>query len=53
MRKGNAESYEPALTAPLDEGVEFELVERRGDWLLVRLSGGQEGWIPDRTTVVY
>ena len=53
VRKGNAESYEPALTAPLDEGVEFELVERRGDWLLVRLSGGQEGWIPDRTTVVY
>lgn len=53
VRKGNAESYEPALTAPLDEGVEFEVVERRGDWLLVRLPGGQEGWIPDRTAVVY
>jgi hypothetical protein len=53
LRKGNAESYEPALTAPLDEGTEFDLIERRGDWLLIRLSGEQEGWISDRTAVVY
>ena len=37
VRKGNAESYEPALTAALDEGAEFELIERRGDWLWIRL----------------
>jgi hypothetical protein len=53
VRKGNAESYEPALTAPLDEGAEFDLVERRNEWLLIRLAGQQEGWIPERAAVVY
>jgi len=53
VRKGNAESYEPALTAALDEGVEFNLVERRGDWLWIRLTGDQEGWVPEKTAVVY
>ena len=53
VRKGNAESYEPALTTPLDEGAEFDLVERRSDWLLIRLAGEQEGWIPDKAAVVY
>jgi hypothetical protein len=53
VRKGNAESYEPALTTPLDEGAEFDLVERRNDWLLIRLAGDHEGWIPDKAAVVY
>ncbi|MGO9112953.1 MAG: hypothetical protein ACLP9L_27280 [Thermoguttaceae bacterium] len=53
VRKGDAESYEPALTAALEEGAEFELVERRGDWILIRLTGGQEGWVPDRAAVLY
>ena len=53
VRKGNAESYEPALTAALDEGTEFEMVQRRGDWFLIHLAGDQEGWIPDRTAVFY
>jgi tetratricopeptide (TPR) repeat protein len=52
-RKGNAESYEPALTAALDEGTEFDLVERRDNWLWIRLAGDQEGWVPARTAVVY
>ena len=53
VRKGNAESYEPALTAALEEGAEFDLLERRGDWLWIRLAGDQEGWIPDKAAVVY
>lgn len=52
-RKGNAASYEPALTAALEEGTEFELVERRSDWLFIHLAGGQEGWIPEQAAVVY
>lgn len=52
-RKGNAESYEPALTAPLAEGVEFKLVDVRGDWLLVRLPAGQEGWLKSSDVVTY
>jgi len=53
VRKGNAESYEPALTAPLDEGAEFQLIEHRGNWLWIRLPGDQQGWIPEQTAVVY
>lgn len=53
VRKGDAESYEPALNAALDEGTEFEVVQRRGDWLLIRLAGSQEGWVPEKATVTY
>ncbi|MGD0517380.1 MAG: SH3 domain-containing protein [Thermoguttaceae bacterium] len=52
-RKGNAENYEPALNEKLSEGTEFRVLERRGDWLLIRLPGGQEGWIDQRAAVVY
>ena len=52
-RKGNAQSYEPAFTEPLSEGTEFEVVDRRGDWMLIRLAGSQEGWIEDDSVVVY
>ena len=53
VRKGNAESYAPALTGSLEEGTEFEVLERRSDWLLIRLGGDQEGWIPEQAAVVY
>jgi hypothetical protein len=52
-RKGNSATYEPAFTKPLGEATEFRLLERRGDWLLVRLPDGNEGWIEDRAAVVY
>lgn len=53
VRKGNAESYEPALVAPIEEGTEFSLVEQRGNWLWIHLPGNQEGWIPNEAAVVY
>lgn len=52
-RKGNAESYEPALSRPLAEGTEFTVVERRGAWLLIRLPGDQDAWIPERAVQTY
>ena len=52
-RKGNAASYEPAFNKPLPEATEFRLMERRGDWLLVRLPDGNEGWIEERAAVVF
>ncbi len=52
-RKGDAASYEPAFTEPLSEGTEFRLVERRGEWLLARLPGGEEGWVPEADVVLY
>jgi tetratricopeptide (TPR) repeat protein len=44
-RKGDAESYAPAFTEPLDEGTEFTVLDRRGDWIHIRLEN-LEGWIP-------
>lgn len=52
-RKGNAETYEPALTGNLPEGTEFRLLDRRANWLFIHLSGGQEGWIAEKSAVVY
>jgi len=52
-RKGNAASYEPAFTGSLAEGTEFRALERRGGWVLIRLRGAQEGWVPADTVVVY
>ncbi len=52
-RKGNGISYEPALSAALPQGSEFELVSRRGDWLLIRMAGGQEGWLPEQAVTLY
>lgn len=52
-RKGNAESYEPAFTQPLSEGTEFQVVERRGRWLLIRLPGAQEGWVTQTDVVTF
>ncbi len=52
-RKGNGPSYEPAFKEPLGEATEFRLVEQRGDWLLIRLPGGGEGWIEQKAAVTY
>jgi tetratricopeptide (TPR) repeat protein len=52
-RKGYGDSYEPALTEPLTEGTEFLVLQQRSGWLLVRLSGGQEGWLPEKAAVTY
>ena len=52
-RKGNAESYEPAFKEPLPIGTEFTLLERRGAWLQVRLSEGQQAWIPEAAATIY
>ncbi|MEM1165671.1 MAG: tetratricopeptide repeat protein [Planctomycetota bacterium] len=46
-RLGPSESgYEPAFNAPLVEGVELRVLERRGAWLLVQLDAGGSGWVP-------
>lgn len=52
-RKGNADGYEPALSAPLTEGTEFLVLEQRGNWYLVQLPAGQVGWLPRSAVVVY
>jgi len=50
LRKGNGDYYESQLDRPLSAGVEFQVLESRGDvqgasWYLVRLRDGKEGWL--------
>jgi hypothetical protein len=52
-RKGNSNNYEPAFTTELRDGTEFQLRERRGDWLLIEVSKAGAGWIPSHAAAVY
>lgn len=52
-RKGDGESYQPAFTDPLREATEFVVLEHRNSWVLVRLVGQEEGWVPEKDVVVY
>jgi len=45
VRKGNGENYDPKFKQLLHEGVEFSLLEARGDWLYMELPDGNAGWI--------
>lgn len=47
-RKGNGESFEPQFDQKLYQGVEFNLLEGRGDWLHVQLPDAKSGWIRTR-----
>jgi hypothetical protein len=46
LRKGNGFSYPPRNPAPLNRGVEAQELFMRGDWLQIRLTGGEVGWVP-------
>lgn len=48
LRLGRGEAYDPALSEPLGPGVEVRVIERRGDWVRVRLADGKTGWLPGR-----
>jgi len=52
-RKGNSETYEPALTEPLGAGAEFEVLEQRADWCNIELNELGTAWIPTRAVVIY
>ncbi len=52
-RKGTSTGYEAAFTEPLPEGTEFRMLEKREEWLLIRLARGHEGWIPAKHATLY
>lgn len=45
-RKGDGESYEPAFKEPLHAGTEFNVIEKRQDWLYIELMDSRRCWIP-------
>lgn len=46
VRKGNGERFAPQFQQPLHEGLEFDVLEKRRDWLHIRLPDDKTGWIP-------
>ena len=48
-RQGDGQNYQESFKDPLHAGTEFNLLERRSDWLHIRLSDNSDGWIPDNS----
>lgn len=46
-RQGDGQNYPPSFKEPLHEGTEFDLLEKRPDWLHIKLSDDSDGWIPN------
>ena len=46
VRKGNADSYSPQFEEPVNQGLEFRVLEQRPQWLHIELLNGESGWIP-------
>ena len=45
VRKGNSEGFEQRFEQPLQQGVEFRVIEQRPEWLSIELPDGKTGWI--------
>ncbi len=45
-RQGDSDNYPKSFSEPLHAGVEFDVLEQRGDWLHIQLSNDQDTWIP-------
>lgn len=46
-RQGDGAGYPLSFEEPLHAGTEFDLLEQRPGWLHVRLTNGNDAWIPD------
>lgn len=44
-RKGDGPAYAPSFDGPLHAGLEFVVVQRRGDWLHIELADGRRCWV--------
>ena len=51
-RKGNSETYEPSFTEPLHAGLEFNLVEDRGNWYFIELPDSRRCWVPKESVAL-
>ncbi len=45
IHEGNGEAFAAKYQQPLREGAEFDVLQRRDDWLNIRTPDGQSGWI--------
>jgi tetratricopeptide (TPR) repeat protein len=52
-RGGPGINYKPRFDQKLSEGIEFEVVEKSGDWLKIRLKNDEIGWIERNTALIH
>jgi len=52
LRKGNNLNFPPRWETPVNKGVEAQVLFERGDWLQIRLAGGEIGWVPRKLVLV-
>jgi hypothetical protein len=52
LRKGNNLNFPPRWETSVNKGVEARLLFERGDWLQIRLAGGEVGWVPRKLVLV-
>lgn len=45
-------AYQPVYNKPLEGATEYAMIERRGDWLLIRNTDGKSVWIPAEDAIV-
>ena len=45
VRSSNGIQHPPLFNTPLSEGIEFDIVDERSNWLQIVLPNGQTGWI--------
>jgi tetratricopeptide (TPR) repeat protein len=48
-RKGNNQNYAPSFTEPLHAGTEFNLLEKRENWLYIELPDSRTCWVPAKS----
>lgn len=48
-RQGDGNNYPKSFNEPLNSGVEFDVLEQRPGWIHIKLSNGQNTWIPDNS----
>lgn len=53
VRKGDGESFAPALTEAVRPGTECIVRDTRGGYVQVELPGGHVGWVPESRVVAY
>lgn len=52
-KKSPGENYESAFEQTLSDGIEFDILEKSGDWFKVRLLNEEICWLPKDSIIFH
>lgn len=52
LRLGNGARYPTTSSIPLRQGMEGELLTKRGGWVQMKLASGEVGWVPEESVLI-